>query len=68
MAVENCVKVEAIVHPTLANVLLNEKRRELTKLEDFYNCGVFITVDPKIEIENTRVTSCLENDEKVVIS
>ncbi len=68
MAIENCVKVEATVHPNLANLLLNEKRREITRLEDFYNCGVHITVDSKVEIEAIRVTACLENEEKVVIN
>ena len=50
------------------DVLLNEKRREITRLEDFYNCGVHITVDSKVEIEAIRVTACLENEEKVVIN
>ena len=68
MAVENVVKVEASVHPELAVALFNEKRRELTRLEDFYNCGVTVLSEPNRGFEEISVVAHLENGEKVAIT
>ncbi len=68
MAQDNVVKIEAVVHHQLALLLLNERRREISKLEDFYNCGVTVTIDNAKPLEETSVIAHLENGEKLVIS
>ncbi|MFA4985355.1 MAG: Rne/Rng family ribonuclease [Candidatus Brocadiia bacterium] len=68
MSVPNAIKVEAAVHPHMSLIMLNAKRREVTRLEDFYGCGVVFVVDPTCTPEDVKVTAVLENGEKVVVS
>ncbi|MDZ7816221.1 MAG: ribonuclease E/G [Planctomycetota bacterium] len=67
MAQDNVVNVEATVHPEVAAMLLNEKRREMSKLEDYHNCGMSIITDSEVGREDIRVVAYLENEEKLVI-
>jgi len=67
MATEKVVKVEAKVHPDVALALLNERRRDVSQLEDYYDCGVTVIADSSFAPGEISVIAQLENDEKIVI-